>query len=61
MLEGMLGAVIVIAAFVAGYKLRQAQKEIQVKPKTAEETKRERNFKRFMSYDGGSSAGQNDI
>ena len=56
MLEGMLGTVIVIAAFAAGYMAGQKKREPQVKEKTAEEIKRERNFKRFMSYDGGNSA-----
>ena len=61
MLEGMFGAALIFAAFAVGFKLGQTNRPTEQKPKTAEEERRERNFKRFMSYNGGSSAGQNDI
>lgn len=53
MLEGMLGAVLVLLAFAVGRKTGKEVRTTEPKPKTAEEIKRENNFKRLMSYDGG--------
>lgn len=53
MLEGMLGAALVLIAFAAGHRAGKESRTSEPKPKTVEEIKRERNFKRLMSYDGG--------
>ena len=53
MLEGMLGAALVLLAFAVGHKTGKEVRTSEPTPKTPEEIKRERNFKRLMSYDGG--------
>lgn len=54
MLEGMLGAALLIAAFGAGYVFGSKKRppKGEAKPETVEEIKRKRNFKHFMNYDG---------
>ncbi len=58
MLEYMFAVALMFAAFAIGFKVGQEKpakkpNTSEPKPKTPEEIKRERNFKRLMSYDGG--------
>ena len=59
MLEGMLGAALLIIAFSVGYvvggRKTPPKPEIALK-ETAEEINRKKNFKRFMNYDDGGNA-----
>ena len=53
MLEGMIGATLLIIAFSVGYVV--GSRKTPPKPEkseTVEEIMRKKNFKRFMEYDG---------